>query len=251
MSTPLRAHDPRSVGRYQLLGRLGAGGMGTVYLGRGGDGRLVAVKVIQAALADDRDFRARFRSEVNRARQVPPFCTAEVLDADVDGDQPYLVVEYVDGPNLTEVVRENGPLAAGALQSVALGVANALVAIHSAGVIHRDLKPQNVLFSLGNPKVIDFGIARAFEATSRHTRTGEMVGTVAYMAPERLEGVDREVGYPADIFSWAVVVAFAAGFLAQSIHNRIICCRNGMNNAFIYKSLQGAVNGHTIEMFAA
>jgi eukaryotic-like serine/threonine-protein kinase len=210
VSTPLRAHDPREVGSYQLLRRLGAGGMGTVYLGRARNGRLVAVKVIQATLADDQDFRARFRSEVNRARQVPPFCTAEVLDADVDSDPPYLVVEYVDGPNLTEVVRENGPLSAGALQSVALGVATALAAIHSAGVIHRDLKPQNVLFALGNPKVIDFGIARAFEATSQHTRTGEMVGTVAYMAPERLDAQGREVSYPADIFSWAVVVAYAA-----------------------------------------
>ncbi|MFG1918910.1 serine/threonine protein kinase [Micromonospora sp. NPDC048898] len=210
MSTPLRPHDPREVGPYELLGRLGAGGMGTVYLGRARNGRLVAIKVIQTALTDDPDYRARFRSEVNRARQVPPFCTAEVLDADVDCDQPYLVVEYVDGPTLTEVVQDNGPLSAGALQGVALGVATALAAIHSAGVIHRDLKPQNVLFALGNPKVIDFGIARAYEATSQHTRTGEMVGTVAYMAPERLDAQGREMSYPADIFSWAVVVAYAA-----------------------------------------
>ena len=210
MSTPLRPRDPREVGPYELLGRLGAGGMGTVYLGRARNGRLVAVKVIQPALTDDPDFRARFRSEVSRARQVPPFCTAEVLDADVDSDQPYLVVEYVDGPTLTQLVQENGPLSSGALQSVALGVATALAAIHSAGVIHRDLKPQNVLFALGNPKVIDFGIARADDATSQHTRTGEMVGTVAYMAPERLDPQDHEMSYPSDIFSWAVVVAYAA-----------------------------------------
>jgi predicted Ser/Thr protein kinase len=210
VSTPLRPNDPRQIGAYQLLGRLGAGGMGVVYLGRAQNGRLVAVKVIQAALADEYGFRARFRSEVNRARQVPPFCTAEVLDADVDNDPPYLVVEYVDGPNLLEMVRDNGPLGPGALQGLAVGVATALAAIHSAGVIHRDLKPQNVLFALGSPKVIDFGIARAYEATSAHTRPGEMVGTVAYMAPERLDAQGREASYPADIFSWAVVVAYAA-----------------------------------------
>ena len=184
--------------------------MGTVFLASSErDDRLVAVKVIRPEFAYEDEFRARFRSEVNRARQVPPFCTAEVLDADPEHESPYLVVEYVDGPSLAEVVREQGPLTAGNLHSVAIGVATALAAIHGAGVIHRDLKPRNVLFSLGTPKVIDFGIARAFEATSQHTRTDQMVGTVAYMAPERFDSDSRGVTAAADVFAWGAVVAYA------------------------------------------
>jgi eukaryotic-like serine/threonine-protein kinase len=184
--------------------------MGTVFLGRGQQDRLVAIKVIRPEFAYEDEFRARFRSEVNRARQVPPFCTAEVLDADPEHDTPYLVVEYVDGPSLAEVISEQGPLSAGSLHSVAVGVATALAAIHGAGVIHRDLKPRNVLFSLGTPKVIDFGIARALEVTSQHTRTDQMVGTVAYMAPERFEAdASRTVSPAADVFAWGAVVAYA------------------------------------------
>jgi predicted Ser/Thr protein kinase len=192
-----------------MLGRLGEGGMGAVYLAEAPDERLVAVKVIRPELAYQDEFRARFRSEVNRARQVPPFCTAEVLDADPEHETPYLVVEFVDGPSLGEVVAEQGPLTAGNLHSVAIGVATALTAIHGAGVIHRDLKPRNVLFSLGTPKVIDFGIARALEVTSQHTRTDQMVGTVAYMAPERFDSDNRVVGTAADVFAWGAVVAYA------------------------------------------
>jgi hypothetical protein len=211
MTDPLRPGDPAELGGYQLLGRLGQGGMGAVYLGRATSGRLVAVKVIRPEYAAEPEFRGRFRSEVTRARQVPPFCTAEVLDADPDHATPYLVVEYVDGPSLAQVIHEQGPLTAGSLHSVAVGVATALAAIHGAGVIHRDLKPANVLFGLGTPKVIDFGIARAFDATSHHTRTDQMVGTVAYMAPERFDG-DRDgtaVGPAADVFAWGAVVAYA------------------------------------------
>ncbi|MEH1127446.1 serine/threonine protein kinase [Micromonospora sp. CPCC 206061] len=208
-TAPLRPSDPERLGRYELLGRLGEGGMGTVYLARAADGKLVALKVVRADVLDD-EFRRRFRSEVNRARQVPPFCTAEVLDADPDHERPYLVVEYVDAPNLSTVVEERGPLSPANLHSFAIGVATALTAIHGAGVIHRDLKPSNVLLAPGSPKVIDFGIARAVEPTSRHTDTNQMLGTVAYMAPERF-GPDAgtEITQAADVFAWGAVVAYA------------------------------------------
>ena len=208
-SEPLRPHDPRRLGSYELVGRIGEGGMGTVYLARAAGGTLVAVKVVRADLAPDDGFRRRFRSEVDRARQVPPFCTAEVLDADPDDEHPYLVVEYVDGPSLAQVVEDRGPLTASNLHSVAIGVATALTAIHGAGVIHRDLKPRNVLLAPGSPKVIDFGIARAMEGTTRHTGVGQMVGTVAYMAPECFGAADAPISPAADVFAWGGVVAYA------------------------------------------
>ncbi|GAB1641233.1 serine/threonine-protein kinase [Krasilnikovia sp. MM14-A1259] len=207
---PLHRNDPRHLGAYRLTGRLGQGGMGVVYLAEDPDGDPVAVKLVHATLAHDPEFRERFRSEVQQARQVPSFCTAEVLDADLEHQPPYLVVEYVDGPSLGEAVDERGPLTAANLHSVAVGVATALAGIHGAGVIHRDLKPENVLLAPGSPKVIDFGIARAFESTSQLTRTDQMVGTVAYMAPERFSSeAGRPLTAAADIFAWGCVVAYA------------------------------------------
>jgi hypothetical protein len=208
--SPLHRGDPEWLGAYELSGRLGSGGMGVVYLGTDQHGEYVAIKLVHASMADDPEFRGRFRSEVERARQVPSFCTAEVLDADLDHNPPYLVVEYVDGPSLYEVVEERGPLKANNLHSLAVGVASALAGIHGAGVIHRDLKPQNVLLAPGSPKVIDFGIARAFEPTSQHTRTDQMVGTVAYMAPERFSSrPGGDLSPAADIFAWGCVVGYA------------------------------------------
>ena len=208
---PLLPTDPHRLGHYRLLGRLGSGGMGVVYLAETPGRTLVAVKLVHSMYAGDQEFLGRFRSEINRARQVPAYCTAEVLDADVDHWPPYLVVEYVDGPSLSEVVEERGPLIGRKLHSVAVGVATALTGIHGAGVIHRDLKPDNVLLPPGSPKLIDFGIAKAFEATSRHTRTDQFVGTVAYMAPERFDnGPGMELTPAADVFAWGCIVAYAA-----------------------------------------
>ncbi|MFC0529660.1 serine/threonine-protein kinase [Phytohabitans kaempferiae] len=209
-AAPLRKGDPRKLGRYELVGRLGEGGMGVVYLARTADGRQVAIKMIRADLEVDEEFRRRFRSEVNRARQVPPFCTAEVLDADPGHERPYLVVEYVDGPSLSTVVAERGPLTPANLHALAIGMATALTAIHGAGVIHRDLKPSNVLLPPGSPKVIDFGIARTVEATSQHTATNQWLGTVAYMAPERFsENASTVITPAADVFAWGAVLAYA------------------------------------------
>ncbi|MEV6597828.1 protein kinase [Actinoplanes sp. NPDC051346] len=211
MAMPLLPGDTRQIGRYRLLARLGQGGMGTVYLGETPEGRPVALKMVRPEHAHDPEYRGRFRSEVNRAQQVPPFSTAEVLDADPDHDPPYLVVEYVNGPSLHTILQDQGPLTGAALHTLAIGTATALTAIHGAGVIHRDLKPANVLLPPGGIKVIDFGIARPQELTSHHTATHHMVGTIAYMAPERFEPAHAHLaGTPADIFAWGVLIAHAA-----------------------------------------
>lgn len=206
--SPLRPNDPTRLGPYRLTGRIGRGGMGTVYLADTDEGERVAVKVINPDLADDDSFRDRFRREVKAARRVRRFCTAPVIDAQLDGDTLYIVTEYVDGPNLEDIVAAHGPLRGANLEGLAVGMATALTAIHGAGVVHRDLKPANVLLSSVGPRVIDFGIARALDTVAQATRTGLFIGTPSYMAPELVSG---EKATPAsDIFAWGCVMAFAA-----------------------------------------
>jgi eukaryotic-like serine/threonine-protein kinase len=207
--TALRDADPSRIGKYQLLARLGAGGMGVVYLGttRASTGTAnVAIKVLRPELADDPEFRARFRREVTALSRVRGICTVRVIEADLDGDRPYLVTEYVAGPTLAEWVTQHGPLSGDMLNGLAAGLAEALAAIHAAGVVHRDLKPGNVLLAADGPKVIDFGIAHTLDATSV-TRTGMSVGSPGYMAPEQVKG---KSGPAADIFAWALTIGYAA-----------------------------------------
>ncbi len=206
-AAPLRNGDPHRLGAYEVLGRLGEGGMGVVYLGRAADGRLVALKVIRADLASNEEFTRRFQREVQAAQRVARFCTAQVIEAELGGEAPYLVTEYVPGPTLREAVADGGPLPASSLEGLAVGMAAALSAIHAAGVVHRDLKPSNVLLSQVGPRVIDFGIARARDVTTSLTRAGQRMGTPAFMAPEQFTG--RLVSAAADVFAWGSVVAFA------------------------------------------
>jgi eukaryotic-like serine/threonine-protein kinase len=205
--SPLTDADPAAVGTYRIQGRLGAGGMGAVYLGFGADDRPAAVKVIRPELAVDPEFRARFRREVAVARRVQGSFVAEVRDADVDADRPWMATEYVEGVSLARAVADRGRLAGAMLTGLATGLADALVAVHAAGLVHRDVKPSNILLAWDGPKLIDFGIARDLESRDQ-TRTGDLIGTVAWMAPEQFLG--ERAGPPADVFSWAVRVAFAA-----------------------------------------
>jgi hypothetical protein len=203
----LQPGDPQRIGPYVLLGRLGSGGMGRVYLARSPGGRMVAVKVIRANLAEDAGFRARFAREVSAARKVGGLFTAQVVDADIDGPVPWLVTAYVAGTSLSDAVERLGPLPEYSVLALAAGLAEGLIAIHAAGVIHRDLKPSNVLLAPDGPRIIDFGISSAAEATAL-TGTGFMIGSPGFMSPEQAEG--RTVGPSSDIFSLAGVLIFAA-----------------------------------------
>ena len=203
---PLLQTDPTQVGRYRLVSRLGAGGMGVVYLGVSPDGQQVAVKVLRPELAEDPEFRVRFGREVAMLARVQGVCTVRVIEADTKAPKPFLVTEYADGPSLSEYIDTSGPLDAGTLYGLATGLAEALTAIHAAGIVHRDLKPSNVLLTAGGPKVIDFGIAQALDSTSL-TKTGITVGSAGFMAPEQVMG---KAEMAADIFTWAVTVAYAA-----------------------------------------
>jgi len=202
----LQPADPREIGPYRLLGKLGSGGMGHVFLGMSAGGRPIAVKVIREELADDPQFRSRFRREVAAARMVSGLFTAMVVDADLDGEVPWLATAYVPGPSLTDAVRQHGPFPARTLLALAAGLAESLSAIHAAGVVHRDLKPSNVLLAEDGPRVIDFGISEAAEASAL-TGANVVIGSPGFMSPEQVLG--QEIGPPSDIFSLGAVLTFA------------------------------------------
>ncbi|MFH8620905.1 serine/threonine-protein kinase [Streptomyces vietnamensis] len=199
--------DPRGIGPYRLLYRLGEGGMGRVYLGRSRGGRTVALKVVHGALAGDPGFRTRFAREVRAAQSLRGAGTVPVLDADPDAEVPWLATAYVPGPALSEAVLAHGPLPEPALWRLLSGLAHALDGVHRAGLVHRDVKPSNVLLSSSGPLLIDFGIARSADETAL-TGTGLVVGSPGFMSPEQAEG--RTVGPAADLFSLGAVLAFAA-----------------------------------------
>ncbi|MGW9177443.1 protein kinase domain-containing protein [Streptomyces decoyicus] len=205
---PLAAEDPRVLGGYRLLGRLGAGGMGRVYLGRSAGGRTVAVKAVHAHFAVDDQFRARFRREIESARRVGGAWTAPVLDADPDAAVPWIATGYAAGPSLAQAVADLGPLAEHSVRALGAGLAEALAAVHALGLVHRDVKPSNVLLTLDGPLLIDFGIARATEGTASLTSTGVSVGSPGYMAPEQILG--KGAAGAADVFSLGALLAFAA-----------------------------------------
>lgn len=214
---PLDMDEPTVVGPYRLLGRLGSGGMGRVYLGRSAGGRTVAVKIVHPHFALDEEFRARFRREVDAARRVGGAWTAPVLDADPDARVPWVATAYAAGPSLTAAVTELGPLPEHTVRTLGAGLAEALAAVHGLGLVHRDVKPSNVLLTLDGPLLIDFGIARAIGGTSRTksgestaslTSTGVSIGSPGYMSPEQILG--KGVTGAADVFSLGAVLAYAA-----------------------------------------
>jgi len=222
---PLDPADPREIGRYRLLGRLGEGGQGVVYLGEVPDGARAAVKTLNPAGMRDPGLRDRFVREAAAARQVASFCTAAVLDADFSASPPYIASEYVEGPSLGEVVRDGGPVSGGDLDRLAVNIATALVAVHEAGIVHRDLKPDNVLLAAGGARVIDFGVAQVPQAQGERTHTS--IGTPAFMAPEQIGG--EGIGPHTDVFAWGSVVAFAAtgrppfaGRTVAEVLNRVV-----------------------------
>ncbi|MFK0109177.1 serine/threonine-protein kinase [Streptomyces sp. NPDC091217] len=205
---PLAGDEPAVVGPYRLLGRLGSGGMGRVYLGRSAGGRTVAVKIVHPHFALDEEFRARFRREVAAARRVGGAWTAPVLDADPDAAVPWVATAYAAGPSLAAAVTDGGPLPAHTVRALGAGLAEALAAVHELGLVHRDVKPSNVLLTLDGPLLIDFGIARAIDGTASLTSSGVSIGSPGYMSPEQILG--KGVTGAADMFSLGAVLAYAA-----------------------------------------
>jgi hypothetical protein len=203
----LRPGDPNRLGDYEIVGRLGVGAQGVVFLARTEDREQRAIKLLHPDLAEDTEVRSRFLREAHVARQVARFCTAQIVDVDLAGDRPFVVTEYVDGPSLRTLVADEGPLSGGQLDRLAIGMATALVAIHRAGVVHRDFKPGNVLIGPDGPRVIDFGISRALDVSSTLSG-GRAVGTPAYMSPEQLSGRDADPAM--DVFAFGATLVFAA-----------------------------------------
>ncbi|MDP9641826.1 hypothetical protein J2S53_001771 [Actinopolyspora lacussalsi] len=204
---PLLTSEPSKVGDYRLFARIGKGAMGAVYLGCSRGGRPVAVKVAKPELAEDADFRERFRREASMSASVGGFWTATVVDADPEAEHPWLATEYVPGPTLHQAVKEHGPFPEHTVRRLGAGLAEALQAVHRAGLVHRDLKPANVLLGPDGPRVIDFGISRAMAATGM-TATGMFFGTPGFFSPEQTTG--GEVAPPSDVFSLGAVLVFAA-----------------------------------------
>lgn len=206
--TALSADDPQEIGGYRLHARLGSGGMGVVYLAHTPGGRPIALKAVRRELAADPEFRRRFAQEVASARRIHGLFTAQVIDSGVEDPTPWLATAYVPGPSLHEVVRRHGPLPVHTVLLLLAGIAEALQAIHGAGVVHRDLKPANVLLAADGPRVIDFGIARAADAAAL-TGTGLRIGTAAFMAPEQALG--RTSTPATDVFALGTLAAYVAG----------------------------------------
>ncbi|MGI5456893.1 protein kinase domain-containing protein [Streptomyces sp. CA-249302] len=205
---PLHRDDPRRLGSYRLRARLGQGGMGTVYLGVTPGERLVAVKVIKKEFTEEPMFRKRFRREIDSVQRVGGFHTAPVVDADADGDPPWLATEYIPGPSLDDVLKQVGALPTRTLYTLALGVADALRGIHVCGIVHRDLKPSNIIVSGMGPRIIDFGLARALDG-SKLTRSGHVVGTLGFLAPEQFTGA--QITPATDMYAFGTVLCHAAG----------------------------------------
>jgi serine/threonine protein kinase len=204
---PLEAGDPRQVGRYEIVARLGSGGMGRVYLARSASGEQFALKMIHQFLSDDVQFRRRFEREVMAARRVTGEHTAALVDADPDARPPWMAVEYVDGPTLTELIDQGGPLTLTSCLRLASGMALALISIHAVGLVHRDLKPSNVLMGTDGARLIDFGIAQASGASSL-TMTGLVTGSAGFMSPEQAQA--EHVTEASDVFALGTVLYFAA-----------------------------------------
>jgi serine/threonine protein kinase len=205
---PLGPGDPRTVGEYTIVGKLGEGGMGRVYQGRTPGGRWVAIKIARSELAADPTFRSRFRTEVEAARKVGGFHTAQVIDADPDATPPWMVTAFVPGLSLAGTLAANGPLTEGGIRVLGAGLAEALRAIHACGLVHRDLKPSSIIMADDGPRVLDFGIARAVMET-RLTRSHMRVGTPGFLAPEQIR--DRAIGPATDVFALGVVLVHSAG----------------------------------------